>query len=154
MTSENFSTLVQGLIAAAQLDISPGENLARLSFDCEDVVCHVVPHPDEDRVLVEAVLCRLDEVPASLTERLCQLLLHLNTAARFGHQAVASLSVDDDILVSRVLDTTSLDGERLAAEMMLVIDAATSLRKAIEELCHEEGEEQAEPAFFSPEERA
>ena len=93
MTSENFSTLVQGLIAAAQLDISPGEN-------------------------------------------------------------VASLSVDDDILVSRVLDTTSLDGERLAAEMMLVIDAATSLRKAIEELCHEEGEEQAEPAFFSPEERA
>jgi hypothetical protein len=147
MNQTLFISLVKDFLQATEIAAAPADldDLESLSFDAGGLTCRVFPHASEDRLFIEVTVGHLDfPDPARDLGRL--LVLHsLNWSARFTSGVLASLSPDNELVVSKVCDAAQLDGARLAAEMALLLDCATHLQSVWEELAAPPGEPAAPP---------
>jgi hypothetical protein len=104
------------------------EDVEFIQFESEGFVCCVFPHPTSEQVIIEVEVDFIDRRSRDLGVALMELH-KLNHSARLTNQIIASVTVDDSLIISKILAAADLSGDTLAAEMALMLDAAAKLKE-------------------------
>lgn len=140
MEETDYASLIEQLqraLAETQgidLEMAPAEADDTFLLGFGDIELELYPHPDKTRVVIEATVGELDDPgSAELAERLL-LLMKLNTLARFSSGVQLGVEEDNTVIAYVMADLCGLDLDRLAAELLHMVDRVTSLRSAWDRL--------------------
>lgn len=117
----------------------PPEDLDSLEFELDGASCVVFPGPDGTMATARVSVQRFDAIPAARRASAMWLLHSLNHQTLLETQTVATIDVDDRILLSKIFDTRHTTGNQLAADMALLFEAAADLRRSLATLGGDEG---------------
>jgi hypothetical protein len=147
MPESTFHHLLEEFTKSVGLDLEvpSAEDLESFEFTHEGTRCTVRPAGADDLVIVEANALRLDSLPVLERSRAVRFLHGLNRAALSTNQLVATLSVDDEICVSKSLPLQSLTSAALADEMVSAVEAARSLARSLQILSQADNAPTEEP---------
>lgn len=136
MSHHPYHSLVTDFLKRSDLNQpapSP-EDLGKLSFTLGEFTCVVYPDKDETRVNVEVMVNRLDQLPPSSVPKALRMLHGINWRARNTTGIMASLSLDEEVIISKSLPISLTDGAQLGGEMAAMLEAARELRTFLQEL--------------------
>ncbi len=106
-----------------------------LSYEHDGMLAHLLPHPDQEALVIDIEIMRIEE-PAAQPRNLerLQLLHQLNGMTRFSHGGMVFLSLDNMLVFSRTVPLAGLTGQHLAETMADGLDQAGNLRSAWDQL--------------------
>ena len=142
-----FHHLLQDFTKSVGLDLElpPADELESFEFELDGTRCLVRPGETMDHVILEAGVMRLDALPLRERAGATRFLHGLNRAALATNGFVATVNVDEEIAVSKVLPTRGLAASTLGSEMLAAIEAAKSLATSLNILGSEEQVPPLEP---------
>lgn len=136
-----FHSLLADFFKTTGLDMElpPPEDLESLEFELDGTPCVVFPGLDGMVAAARVFVQRFDAIPDTRRASAMRLLHSLNHQTLLESQTVATIDVDDRILLSKVFDTRHTTGNQLAADMALLFEAAADLRRSLATLGGDEG---------------
>ena len=136
MSHHPYHSLVADFIKRGEVAQDPPspEDLGTLSFTLGDFTCEVYPDKEETRVTLEVMVIRLDQLSPSSIPKALRMLHGINWRARSTTGIMASLGIDDEVIISKSLPISLTDGMQLGAEMAAMLEAALNLESLLEEL--------------------
>lgn len=136
MSRHPYHALVTDFLKRSDLNQTPpsSEDLGKLSFTLGEFTCEVYPDAEQTRVTVEVGVVHLDQLPGATAPRALRMLHGINWAARSTTGIMASLGIDDEVIISKSLPISLTDGALLGAEMAGMLKAARDLKSLLQEL--------------------
>lgn len=134
-TSPECTRLLSGFLQQLGVPDDGVKDASALEFEHEGLILRMFPHFEKPLLLVDVVILIIDpaEEEARKAERL-HTLHRLNALARLSHGAVASLTPDDELLISRALDLRVADSAALMDCFNDLIGRARTLRDSWQHL--------------------
>ena len=131
MEQGQFIELVSDFVRDARIESVSQipDDLDHVSFTSDEVTCSIYPHPQEDVLILEADVSRLEPFDPRDGFRAAMALHELNFAARLRTGMVASISPENLLVLSKNYPAAKLTGQRLAEEVVRIVDAATHFRQ-------------------------
>lgn len=136
MSHHPYHSLVTDFLKRSDLNQPPPspEDLGKLSFTLGEFTCMVYPDKEETHVNVEVMVTRLDHLPSATIPRALRMLHGINWQARNTTGIMASLGIDDEVIISKSLPISLTDGAQLGAEMAGLLEAAQNLKSLLQGL--------------------
>lgn len=116
---------------AARLGVESGQldSDSALEFGHDDLVVQIYRHPVRAAVVIDVQICQFDPYALEAVNLQRLLLLHkLNDAARYTHEAIATITAEDVLLLTRTLPVANTDAEALTAAFNHLIERGLALR--------------------------
>jgi hypothetical protein len=105
--------------------------LDSFEFEIEGIPCVVFPNADGATAAARVFIRRFDTIPTVRRSTAMRLLHSLNHQTLLESQTVATIDVDDRILLSKLIETRHVTGDQLAADLALLFEAAADLRLSL-----------------------
>jgi hypothetical protein len=133
MSHHPYHALVADFLKRSDLNQTPPspEDLGKLSFTLGEFTCEVYPDEEQTRVTVQVMVTRLDQLPSGTIPRALRMLHGINWIARNTTGIMASISIDDEVVLSKSLSIIQTDGILLGAEMAALLDAAVEMKSLL-----------------------
>jgi hypothetical protein len=146
-----FHSLLADFLKTAGLamELPSPEDLESFEFELEGMPCVVFPNPEDTAAVARVFIWRLDSLPAVRQFTAMRMLHSLNHQTCLESQIMATIDVDDRILLSKVIDTRHATGDQLAADIALLFEAAADLRRSLDLLASDGESESTLPATES-----
>lgn len=116
---------------AARLGVESGtlDGDSALEFGHDDLVVQIYRHPARAAVVIDVQICEVDPHASETLSLQRLLLLHkLNEAARFAHEAMATVTPENVLLLTRTIPLTDTDVEAFTAAFNELIERGVELR--------------------------
>lgn len=132
-----------------ELELPPAGDLESFEFELEGMPCVVFPNPEDTAAVARVFIRRLDSLPAVRQFTAMRMLHSLNHQTCLDSHLMATIDLDDRILLSKVIDTRHATGDQLAADLALLFEAAADLRRSLDLLVSDGEAGSAPPATES-----
>ena len=116
---------------AARLGVESGtlDGDSALEFGHDDLVVHIYRHPTRAAVVIDVQICEVDPHASTTLNLQRLLLLHkLNEAARFTHDAMATVTPENVLLLTRAIPLTDTDVEAFTVAFNGLLERGVELR--------------------------
>lgn len=129
MSVNRYTQLLQDFSALLGADFPDIDAGLGLEFAHDDVLVKIYPYPDMTKVAVDVEIFKLEHnVAPEVNEQRLRLLHQLNSLTRFTHGALATVNLDDVLLLGCSLELQDLTAEGLVEVFNNMIESGLDLR--------------------------
>lgn len=130
-----YASLIRAFLTLSAPDqATVSQEPGALQFTVNDQTCTVIPLDDGARLVLQARAQDLGGWPRGRVAAAHQLLHGLNWAMAVRTGIMALVDDRQQVLVSRLLDTASLDAPALAEHIAQLLESAPRLRAVLDDL--------------------
>ena len=124
-----YVKLIEQFAARLGVDVGQLDSDTALEFGHEDLVAQIYRHPTRESIVIDVQICEIDPYASEAVNLQRLLLLHqLNDAARFSHEALATVTPENVLLLTRTIALADMDAEALMLAFNDLIERARDLR--------------------------
>ena len=129
MSESHYTQLLQDFSVLLGADFPEIDATSGLEFAHDDLVVKIYAYPDCSKVAVDVEIFKLEHnVAPEVNEQRLRLLHQLNSLTRFTHAAIATVNLDDVLLLGCALDLEGLTAEHLVTVFNNMIESGLDLR--------------------------
>ena len=129
MSVNRYTQLLQDFSVLLGADFPDIDASSGLEFAHDEVLVKIYPYPDMTKVAVDVEIFKLEHnVAPEVNEQRLRLLHQLNSLTRFTHGALATVNLDDVLLLGCSLEMQDLTAEGLVEVFNNMIESGLDLR--------------------------
>jgi hypothetical protein len=124
-----YVKLIEQFAVRLGVDVGQLDPDTALEFGHEDLVAQIYRHPTRESIVIDVQICEIDPYASEAVNLQRLLLLHqLNDAARFAHEALATVTPENVLLLTRTIALADMDADALMLAFNDLIERARDLR--------------------------
>ena len=137
----DFQTLARDFIGQQELvdkvtasAPDAGVEIEELVFDADGFRCVAIPGVDGETLVVSVKVMSAEQLPDDRRQLAFRVMHVLNYRALFSGQHIATLDVDDTILIGSAMPLQTMTAARLGHAMVSAIEAALAFKEILTQI--------------------